>query len=551
MRDWPNWRQAQEGVMVYMPAPSVSLRDTEQSLSRLSVDDDESSGKNIQSFDVHYSTVTDYNVGVQANGTVISSCEDDTSPQIKTETESPMRHRDLPPEDSPLEDNTGEIFSDAVHVTYPSPSSSANVSSSDLLSQLVAAATCASPVLGIHESDSSQLSTASSLTEDFILVDNDSDNTDFQEESPSPLVMRNARRKRQSATSNHFRRLQHDSTKPLVRRLFASELKKQLTKGTTRSEGAQALDLLRSVERTPRRLWDEDERELLCIINRWYCAKDHATELTVFSKIFNIVTGLDLDSRKIDNQFTHLRYYGGDAYPPFRRVFAVPFDDPMGQYAAIRALLESTAETHDLDLQRRQSEPEIQSGMARYAESPKTQKNYLNLVQKASQDDYRVRTSHQISAVPQSMSMSMAVQLPEDDNREFITDAETSPTPCGPAPDHNPQPAKVKPHLAFRVWDTASRTCFIDGGFVAHAFLDWPLPLPSPIALDDPTQAGKILASLHLSTQGGTPVFISTASVSILRSFCLSTTNSCSIVAPSSYRLRNGHGSTTSCLNRS
>ena len=38
MRDWPNWRQAQEGVMVYMPAPSVSLRDTEQSLSRLSVD---------------------------------------------------------------------------------------------------------------------------------------------------------------------------------------------------------------------------------------------------------------------------------------------------------------------------------------------------------------------------------------------------------------------------------------------------------------------------------------------------------------------------------
>ena len=189
--------------------------------------------------------------------------------------------------------------------------------------------------------------------------------------------------------------------------------------------------------------------------------------------------------------------------------------------------------------------------MARYAESPKTQKNYLNLVQKASQDDYRVRTSHQISAVPQSMSMSMADQLPEDDNREFITDAETSPTPCGPAPDHNPQPAKVKPHLAFRVWDTASRTCFIDGGFVAHAFLDWPLPLPSPIALDDPTQAGKILASLHLSTQGGTPVFISTASVSILRSFCLSTTNSCSIVAPSSYRLRNGHGSTTSCLNRS
>jgi hypothetical protein len=518
---------------------------------------------------VHYGTVTDYNVGVQTQlsevkDTVMPSCEDGTGTKIKTE--SPVQHLELPLKDSPdtlALNDTGGLFADAIHVAYPGCSSNTSISkNSDLFSQLVAAAACESPVPDLGQSGSSQLSSTSTLTEDFVFVDYDSDNTDFQEESPCPSVVRNnARQKRKSAfgkTSHHFQRKpQHSGTKSPVRRLnFTSELKKQLTKWTTRSESVlalkseneQALDRLKSAERTPRRIWDTDERELLCIINRWYCAKDHATELTVFSKIFNIVTGLDLDSRKIDNQFTHLRYYGGDAYPPFRRVFAVPFDDPMGRYAAIRALLESTADTHCLDLQRRQSEPDIQSDMARYAESPKTQKFYLNLVQKASQDDDSVRESHQILAKPRSItSMAMAVQLPEDDNLEIITDTESSPTSShNSAQVHNL--ATVKPHLAFRVWDAASRTRFIDGGFLAHAFLDWPLPLPPPIALNDPTQAGKILVSLHLSQQGGAPVFISTASVSILRSFHLSTTNSCSIVAPSSHRLCNGHGPTTSCL---
>jgi hypothetical protein len=362
------------------------------------------------------------------------------------------------------------------------------------------------------------------LTEEFGFAD-DSENTDFQEESKP----------------------RHNTTKSPVRRLnFALELKKQLAKTTnqSKSENAQALDLLKSVERKPRHIWDEDERELLCIINRWYCAQDRATELTLFAKIFNAVTGLDLDARKIDNQFTHLRYYGGDAYPSFRRVFAVPFDDPMGRYAAIRALLESEADNHHLDLQRRQSEPDIQSGMAKYAGSPKTQKNYLNLVQKSKAA--RVRDPLKIPTNLQSItSMAMAVQLPGDENCEIITDAEASPISSA-AQVH--KPATIKPHLTFRVWDAASRTHFIDGGFVAHAFLDWPLPLPAPIALNDPTQAGKILASLHLSKQGGTPVFISTASVSIFRSFCLST-YSYSIVTSASYCLCHGHASATSCLN--
>ena len=507
--------------MLYMPAPCVNL---EHSLSRLSVDndDDESSGKTIQSFNIHYGTVTDHNVGVQtqlskANITAISSHEHGTCPQIKT----------LPLEDS-LDtlsgDNAGEIFGDAVHVTHPGYSSS----TSDLYSQLIAAASSESPLLNLRKSESPQRSSISNLTEDFVLVDYDSENTDFREESTSPSIVRDnardkrTRDKRKSAlgkTSNHFRR----KTQPVRRLKFALEIQKQVAKSktATKSQNAQALDLLRSVERTPRRMWDEDERELLCVINRWYCAAAHATELTLFTKVFNAVTGLDLDSRKIGAQFTHIRYYGGDAYYSFRRVFAVPFNDPMGQYAAIRALIESTADTHGLDLQRRQSELDIRSGMARYAEPSKTQNTYLNLVQKASQDDDRAQDSHQIPAKPRSiMGMAMVVQLSENDNHEIITDAETSPESRNPAHVYNPRLAKVKPHLTFRVWDAASRTRFIDGGFVAHAFLDWPLPLPSPIALDDPTQAGKILASLHLSTQGGTPVFISTASVSIFRTFC-------------------------------
>jgi hypothetical protein len=44
MRARPDWQPAQQGVMIYMPAPRVSLRDTEVSLSRLSVTTDADAG---------------------------------------------------------------------------------------------------------------------------------------------------------------------------------------------------------------------------------------------------------------------------------------------------------------------------------------------------------------------------------------------------------------------------------------------------------------------------------------------------------------------------
>jgi hypothetical protein len=72
------------------------------------------------------------------------------------------------------------------------------------------------------------------------------------------------------------------------------------------------------------------------------------------------------------------------------------------------------------------------------------------------------------------------------------------------------------PNLSFWVWDALSRTRLISGSLVAQTFVDWPYPFPLPIALDDPSEAGKILAFLHLSKEGDMLVYISTTSVSNL-----------------------------------
>jgi hypothetical protein len=110
----------------------------------------------------------------------------------------------------------------------------------------------------------------------------------------------------------------------------------------------------------------------------------------------------------------------------------------------------------------------------------------------------------------------MAITMPSEEDWEVVTDADTSPKP-GVYSKEVPKSAFAKPHLTFRVWDKANRTKFINGGFVAQTFLDWPCPFPAPIAPNDPSQAGRILMALHLSKQGDTPVYISTASVSIFK----------------------------------
>lgn len=194
----------------------------------------------------------------------------------------------------------------------------------------------------------------------------------------------------------------------------------------------------------------------------------------------------------------------------------MPFNDPERRYAEIRCLIETEAYSLGIELRRRQVDLIVLSGRAEFANSPKTRDIYNGLVRRATQraaardaiaKDYVVLP-------PSSSAIGMAVREDFQDDWEIVTDIDDSPCHVLEVSKNLRHPS-VRPHLTFRVWDDRNKTRFIDGSFVAQAFVDWPRPFPAPIALDEPSQAGKILTSLHLSKEGNTPVYISTASVSM------------------------------------
>ncbi|KAH6620467.1 hypothetical protein C7974DRAFT_234773 [Boeremia exigua] len=504
MRSRARWQSAQPGVMVYMPAPRVSVDETRDSLSRLSVTGDFDSSSALHS---QQSQVSD---------TILPSLEIGSDVQVKEEPGSFESTRFASPE-TLVDTDRGEIFEDAVPVVY-SPGS--------FLSQLIAAA--GSDLLESSTPDpvssSSRISEVS--TEDYVHVGYESDRTDFQEVTPCPSVRKIAHKRATVTrrTSQHFQRQKSQRKyQGVVRSLdFGARNKKRPTKSTSRSANMQALEDLRVLERAPSHSWDQDERELLCILNRWYCAPDRTTELEMFAKLFNSITGLGLRPHIIRNQYEcHLLLYGGLCFREYGRVYGVPFDDPEGRYTEIRNVLEEEIKSSGLDLRRRKTEEFVASGKAKYAKSPVTRRIYKSLVKKARQEEKvgAHQTSGRGHASTDSQSFATigrAIRAPTDEEWEIISHASTSPEPITEYVQEitTPTPVSVtaRPHLAFRVWDAANRTKFINGRFVAQCFVNWPSPLPAPIALDDSSEAGKILTLLHLSKQGATPVYISTAS---------------------------------------
>jgi hypothetical protein len=464
------------------------------------------------------------------------SCEVELSTQIKEDrfgSVTPGFTRDDSPEILAGDMDTGMLF-DVSPAAKSTPGSSV---SSDILSQLMKATDS-----NLTRPNTPCITTATdddaiSATEDCLNTCYDSDRTDFQG-SPSPSVRKPEKVTKHTtgAISRHFKRqTQSNAIQPPVRRLnFGNRLKKHAAKKAKKSADAQSLEDLANIESAPSHNWDEDERELLCVLNRWYCHSDRAAELEIFSKVFNSITGLDIPSKRVRVQFeNHLRLYGAEAYPVFGRVFSIPFGDPDGRYAEIRALIEAEAIALDLELQQREFEAVVRSGRAKFAKSPKTRRFYKSLVRRASQE--AVWQENQDVAYKDATRTSMsvpttsgAVRMPAEEDWEILTDVEE----CTASLNHHsatpvvecvemPASASTRPHLTFRVWDAANRTKYVDGSFVAQTFVDWPRPFPEPIALDDPSQAGKILTVLHLSKQGDTPVYISTASVSELTSTVL------------------------------
>ncbi|EFQ89077.1 hypothetical protein PTT_14778 [Pyrenophora teres f. teres 0-1] len=123
--------------------------------------------------------------------------------------------------------------------------------------------------------------------------------------------------------------------------------------------GRAALIALRSLERDKPHHWDEEERELLIVLHRWY----HDATPTSISQVFNAVTGLQLSHRIVRNQFkNYILLYGGRAFPEYQRVMGIPFHDPRGEYRDIRDIIDKTAIEFGIDVPRRMFETKEGAG---------------------------------------------------------------------------------------------------------------------------------------------------------------------------------------------
>lgn len=246
--------------------------------------------------------------------------------------------------------------------------------------------------------------------------------------------------------------------------------------------------------------------------------------------------------KKIRDQLeNHVRLYGGKAFPMYHDVFgATLFSDPTGKYDKARHDIEEAASMLGIKLVRLDQEVKSPSGKAATAKSPLTRRYYKALVRQA-----RKSAIKKISVEKSSIKKSYAGQkaghpdlqalhiggcsiATSDQDEGVLTDAEdaeglTNPdvVPLIEYTEGLVTSCTVPPCLLFRVWDASSRTSFGPDGFTSSAFKEWSV-IPPPIPPNDPHDAFKLLAHLHLSRVGDTPwfVFYSTQTIRHLLSTC-------------------------------
>jgi hypothetical protein len=202
-------------------------------------------------------------------------------------------------------------------------------------------------------------------------------------------------------------------------------MRKPVRPSVNSSAHASSVAYLQSMEKAPRHSWTEADRELLCVLYRWY---DDSEALNI-TKVFNSIADLNLKVRVIHGQFhSCIRLYGGEAYPEYGRVYAVPFYDPEGHYSDICNVVEATARDLNVNLQRRQVERKLDSGWAEFAESPRTRRWYEDRVQQArkEQEEATREISIAVQSSPYACSLGgMPLILDDEYNeREVLTDLE-------------------------------------------------------------------------------------------------------------------------------
>jgi hypothetical protein len=302
-------------------------------------------------------------------------------------------------------------------------------------------------------------------------------------------------------------------------------------------DNIHSLAALRRIERVPPHSWDEDERELLTILYRWYDSANPAT----LPQTFNAITGLELRPYIIRTQFeNHILLYGGHAFPEYARVMSIPFHDPEGRYDNIRGIIEETAMQAGIDLSRREVEVSFHSGAARYAKSPKTRRLYRSLVRRAAEKGKErargARRMDKFVSTPSTPPLSRrnrplgrtALLVGSDDEtEENWSDVEDLNPGAGIPNGLRPLIEPIKRNIAFRVWDENSRTKFSEkAGFVSQAFSIWRGEYPPPFSSDGQGREALMLLTnlrrclekvyikntlimLDLSLKGGASTFIS------------------------------------------
>ncbi|KAH5328607.1 hypothetical protein HBI25_001210 [Parastagonospora nodorum] len=361
----------------------------------------------------------------------------------------------------------------------------------------------------------------------------DSDRTDFLDAPDTPCPVKHVEPSRRStgATSRFFHTTKQTKTALPVRR----KLRFGTNSATARPRSPHKLGKMGLVapEYSPSHRWTYQEREILCIIYRWY-SRDPVSFTSVFNKIFR----LDLKTAKVKAHFeNYLRLHGPEAFPIYKAVFSVPFGDPNNVYSAQRNLIETTAANLNIELHRLQEEVNSPSGRAKKARCPKTRKLFRTLVRRASQEEQFLAVRAPISeetSVPSLRNGGVTLNNNTSfQDLEYLVDAEDALEPAPLALGRIAETSNSAAQLAFRVFDEYSVTSFKDGQFVAGAFVGvaaksgGQLPHPFDPTTEDGQKAIKITSSAHFNNSGGPSCWIS-----VFTSFLESLTKAANLTQP-------------------
>jgi hypothetical protein len=204
------------------------------------------------------------------------------------------------------------------------------------------------------------------------------------------------------------------------------------------TEVQYSLNDIDSAERKPRHDWSESERELLCVLYRYY-KSDNVDTIPI---VFNHITELDLRHRIIHAQFHHIRLYGPRAYISYRRVFAAPFHEK-AHYREIRKAIEIKASSLGISLEQRPTECQLKAGMAAFSRSPTIKRQWKTKVRMTSREERKIVGCRK-------NGITSAISLP--DEQEVFTDAEDVPRASVGTVQPMLNATHNGHHLAFRTW---------------------------------------------------------------------------------------------------